>query len=945
MPQAWQEVPRHGSFEAEQAEFARLAVDMMRAQAKARKAAKAAHIDRALHSKPLLSVKHAEIAFVGDLPADLAVGFARPGAKYPVTLRISNAANRAQPDTEPDMRGIALRIDAGASRHDLLATNFPVSHARNAEQFVKFAVALAGGTPSRLVGLAGLAFRLGPIETLRMLRNVSAGRKRRPTSVALETYWSRGAMRWGDLAVRYLLRPAPDASPAPAASASDPDYLSREAGTRLAQQPIVYELCVQRYADEFRTPIEDTSKPWSEVDAPPQVVAYLTIRRQDVTAAVARTEAREVEQLAFNPWNTTEEFRPLGNLNRARKTAYDASSAHRLELRWLTTVPFRNRVLSAVAETLFHLINRFVEWHRLPLRVSLLNLDLFRPELRKKNLLDTRTPEPQVSTREVPRPPSEAERRQRNFDGINNDLSAPEMGSVGQLFGRNLPPDYRPDLFDTPNPVVVSETLLKRDAFIPARSLNMLAAAWIQFQVHDWVDHARHKLGDGNDVRVPLPETYPDWHNTPGGTGEREMRIAGNKAAIERDGLQVAFANQVSHWWDGSEIYGADAKLAATLREDGSSRIRLDANYLPADISGMNITGFNNSWWLGLAGLQTLFAREHNLLCDELHRKYPLWDADRVYHTARLIVSALIAKIHTVEWTPAILATKQIDIGLNNNWSGPPAGDWLTKAGLWLLDAHSTVGIPKTMPDHQGAPYSLTEDFATVYRLHPLLPDDYVMYDHVTGAQKWEGGFIDLQGAKTDKLLREIGLTNSLYSFGIAHPGAITLHNYPNSLRAFERDGERIDLAVVDLVRTRRRGVPRYNDFRTGLHKPRLKRWEQLSNDPETVRQLRAVYRSIDEVDTMVGLFAEPVPDGFGFSDTAFRIFILMASRRLQSDRFLTVDFRPEIYSPFGMDWIQNSTFTDVILRHCPGVATMLPRGASAFAPWRPLGAAAGVQP
>ena len=70
------------------------------------------------------------------------------------------------------------------------------------------------------------------------------------------------------------------------------------------------------------------------------------------------------------------------------------------------------------------------------------------------------------------------------------------------------------------------------------------------------------------------------------------------------------------------------------------------------------------------------------------------------------------------------------------------------------------------------------------------------------------------------------------------------------------------------------------------------------------MRRLRELYRSIDEVDTMVGLFAETPPAGFGFSDTAFRIFILMASRRLQSDRFLTVDFRPEIYSPFGMDWV-----------------------------------------
>ena len=58
----------------------------------------------------------------------------------------------------------------------------------------------------------------------------------------------------------------------------------------------------------------------------------------------------------------------------------------------------------------------------------------------------------------------------------------------------------------------------------------------------------------------------------------------------------------------------------------------------------------------------------------------------------------------------------------------------------------------------------------------------------------------------------------------------------------------------------------------------------------------------IDKVDLMTGLYAEPLPEGFGFSDTAFRIFILMASRRLKSDRFFTDDFVPEIYTEFGLD-------------------------------------------
>ena len=198
-------------------------------------------------------------------------------------------------------------------------------------------------------------------------------------------------------------------------------------------------------------------------------------------------------------------------------------------------------------------------------------------------------------------------------------------------------------------------------------------------------------------------------------------------------------------------------------------------------------------------------------------------------------------------------------------------------------------------------------------------------------------------GRRQPRRMRKTGMRNPLYSFGIAHPGAITLHNFPTSLTGFERDGEMIDLSVVDLVRTRRRGVPRYNDFREGLHKPRVTRFEDLTDRSGAVAPAaRTSTATVDEIDTMVGLFAENPPGGFGFSDTAFRIFILMASRRLQSDRFLTVDFRPEIYTPLGMDWIASNGMTSVILRHCPDLAAVLPRNASAFAPWRPIVPATG---
>ena len=113
--------------------------------------------------------------------------------------------------------------------------------------------------------------------------------------------------------------------------------------------------------------------------------------------------------------------------------------------------------------------------------------------------------------------------------------------------------------------------------------------------------------------------------------------------------------------------------------------------------------------------------------------------------------------------------------------------------------------------------------------------------------------------------------------------------------------GDRVDLGTIDILRDRERGVARYNDFREKLRKPRVERFEDLTDNAEWAEEIRDVYDGdIDRVDLQVGMLAEPLPPGFGFSDTAFRIFILMASRRLRSDRFFTDDYSPDVYIAGG---------------------------------------------
>jgi hypothetical protein len=221
--------------------------------------------------------------------------------------------------------------------------------------------------------------------------------------------------------------------------------------------------------------------------------------------------------------------------------------------------------------------------------------------------------------------------------------------------------------------------------------------------------------------------------------------------------------------------------------------------------------------------------------------------------------------------------------------------------------------------------------------MHPLIPDAYDIRSHQTGESLAQTDFTPMQGHGTRQMLTDHGMSDWIYSLGLAHPGAITLHNHPNALRNLVRvNGDHVDIGTIDILRDRERGVPRYNDFREKLRKRRVEKFEDLTPNADWNEQIRDVYGGeIDKVDTQVGMLGEALPPGFGFSDTAFRIFILMASRRLKSDRFFTNDYTPEVYTPEGLDWIESNLFGDVVLRHHPELAPALEGSENAFAPWR----------
>jgi hypothetical protein len=234
-------------------------------------------------------------------------------------------------------------------------------------------------------------------------------------------------------------------------------------------------------------------------------------------------------------------------------------------------------------------------------------------------------------------------------------------------------------------------------------------------------------------------------------------------------------------------------------------------------------------------------------------------------------------------------------------------------------------------------PFSITEEFAAVYRMHPLIRDDWMFRAAADDTLIAEYTFRQIAGPAAMSVAAKVPMHDLFYSFGTLHPGALVLNNFPRYLQEFERpDGKLTDLAATDILRTRELGVPRYNEFRRLLRMNPAKDFEALTDDSALASTLQEIYGgNIERVDLIVGLFAEKRPQGFAFSDTTFRIFLAATSRRLNSDRFFTHDYTPEIYTQTGLNWIENNTMSSVLLRHYPQLRSALRDVDNAFKPWR----------
>jgi hypothetical protein len=479
---------------------------------------------------------------------------------------------------------------------------------------------------------------------------------------------------------------------------------------------------------------------------------------------------------------------------------------------------------------------------------------------------------------------------------------------------------------------------------------NVLAAFWIQFMTHDWFSHMEEghnasayidmgcKTKLVNGVPTPLtkediqafgcrPEDRVDQAYVANGSAPESFTVNGTTYLAR---APKTFANNNTAWWDASQLYGYDETSKKRVKRDPKDRAMLllepitaaGGAYLPVlaagdpmapQWKGQEATGFPDNWTIGMSFYHNLFAREHNAFVAEFRKlaaakpnddsglrnpaapakviAYKDVTPDELFAAARLVVSAMIAKIHTIEWTPQLLYDEPLYRGMNANWNGligggeelsKILGDIVTKGlgtskrgpkadefysvfasgpGIFGLGSKSS-GWDITKPaslnggvNHFGSPFNFPEEFVTVYRLHSLVPDliEYreAQKDPNQIAQKV--AVINTFEGKATDAMRSRGLANWALSMGRQRLGLLTLHNVPQFMQSIhlprlDSTGKQIDLAALDLIRDREHGVPRFNEFRRQYGLRQLTSFDDFFPKPlseqhkQWAQQLRDVY-------------------------------------------------------------------------------------------------------
>ena len=305
------------------------------------------HALRSVHAKSL-GIFEGELKVFNDLTPDFAQGLFRPGANYPVIMRMSTIPGDILDDDVTTPRGLAVKIlgvegerlpgSEGDETQDFVLVNGPYFQAGSAKQFLA-SLKLLAATTDKVEGLKKVVSAMNrTLEAgLEAIGGKSANLKAmggQPMTHPLgDSFFSQAALRYGDYVAKISVSPSSPELKALTEQKVDlkdrPDGMREEVANHIAQFGGEWDLRVQLRTRHEDMPIEDPSKEWSQDHSP-----YLPVGRITVKPQPGWSEARSHtvdDGLSFSPWHGIQAHQPLGVIMRLRKDAYAAAAQFRGE--------------------------------------------------------------------------------------------------------------------------------------------------------------------------------------------------------------------------------------------------------------------------------------------------------------------------------------------------------------------------------------------------------------------------------------------------------------------------------------------------------------------------------------------------------------------------------------------------------------------------------------
>eukprot|EP01084_Bolivina_argentea_P230080 388153_1 len=548
-------------------------------------------------------------------------------------------------------------------------------------------------------------------------------------------------------------------------------------------------------------------------------------------------------------------------------------------------------------------------------------------------------------------------RRYRTSTGICNNLDYPLDGSIGQHFLRLGDKSYYPNKNNIsllePNPYLIAKELLHYKPNISIEeneeniieNQNMIYLAWMQFIVHDMVGHEINDYED-NPIQIRMDEsTNPSYLFLP------RQKVSNNS---DSECVYTQFKNTRSAWFDASQLYGVTDELQSKLMNHTDTRYfaleyidEYNEYQLPFDYSTNEyIVGETGNFWPGLNVFHLLFALEHNYIIDALDSLYPNLPHKDQYHIARLIISAIIAKIHIHEFlivlgnvdfmTHYVYENKFLNEYFNNIYLEKAGHNYPFRFDLFIKLTDLILDKGK-----EHIPYSKTEMFDALYTLHNIFTENICFAHYEDALDEYNDEYpvecIPLNSTFFHENVRELNdeysMKDILYSFGtLNHATKSQLNSYPPSFTEFKLpNGAVIDLSTLDLIRFRERGLPKYTTMRKLLGLEEITSYEQLTDDAEVIAKLNSFYASIEEMDLLIGMWLENGDYDVAKTRNSFIIAEIQAESALRSalfqlknDRFFTSDFNVNTYTEFGLDYVAVTMLRDIIIRHYPELEDLI---------------------